>query len=261
MNIMKKDNKKSKLHEQVLQKIKDDNIRMKPKINFMLRSILFAGGIILAFGMTLYIVSFIIFVLRLNGILTLPGFGFRGYSALLLSLPWLLILLSALLVAVLELLGRHFSFVYRRPLLYSVFGIILFVIISSVAVAGTSAHHRMWDFTAEHRVPFGSSFYERYGGGERPFRAGTIGTIVEIKDSELVIEDAKGESLLISTSTKTRFPRKETLIVGDRIIILGEREGSAIEAFGIRKIDSLKDGFHPFNFHKNKGPLRSLRPF
>ena len=258
---MKEDNKKSKLHEQVLKKIKDDNIRMRPKIDFVLRSILFAGGIILTLGLTLYLASFIIFVLRINGILALPGFGFRGYGALLLSLPWLLILLTAILVIVLELLGRHFSFVYRRPLLYSVFGIILFVIVSSVAVAGTSVHHKVWEFTAEYRVPFGPAFYERYGGGERPFRSGTIGTIVEIKDSELVIENTAGELFLVSTSTKTRFPREEILVVGDKIIILGKREGSAVEALGIRKINSLQDGIHPFNFHKTKGSIRSLHPF
>jgi len=248
-------NDKETIHSRVLQKIKDDKVQMKPKIHFVLQTILFAGAILLAFGLTLYAASFILFILRNNGILFLSTFGFPGIGAAFLSLPWLLMGIVAVLIVILELLGRHFSFVYRRPLIYSMFGIILLVLAGSVAVAFTSIHQRALQFTREHHVPLGSPLYERYSRGESPFHQGSIGTITDINDEGFLLLNVKGETITISTSTETRFPRDESLLVGDRVMILGKREENVISAIGIRKIYPEQDGVRAFDFRKMpRGP-------
>lgn len=248
----KKRKKIHTIHNRVLQKIKNENIQMKPKIRFVLQTILFAGGILLSLGLTLYLTSFIFFILRSNGAFFLPGFGFAGFGALFLSLPWLLIVIVLALIAILELLGRHFSFVYKRPLVYSIFGIILFVLISSVAVAFTKVHQKALEFTREHHVPIGGPLYERYSRGERPFHKGNIGTILEINENELILKNVTGGTITVSTTTETRFPRHESLNVGDHIMILGEREGTAVTAYGIRKINPEQDGIRTFDFRRQQ---------
>src|SRR3989344_3614541 len=113
------------IKEEVIARIKRGETIMRPRWHFVLRAMLYALGVLIAALALVYLASFIMFVLRETGLLFVPSFGFRGVGVFLFSLPWFLILLSLVFVFVLEVLVRRYAFAYRKPLLYSVFGIVI----------------------------------------------------------------------------------------------------------------------------------------
>ncbi len=206
---------------------------MRPRWHFMLQSVLaVTGGIFLGLSL-LYLVSFIFFVLRQSGILFVPVLG-SGYWQLLVSLPWVLILLAVVFIVVLELLVRNFAFSYRRPLLYSVAGILLFVIVGGSLVAATSFHRRVFVSMERRHVPLAGAFYRAY---ERPLiRNLERGVITTTTNQGFVIVNQVGDVLTVIITPRTRLPLGADFSLGDQVVVFGERRGAAVPAFGIQEV-------------------------
>ena len=159
---MIEENKKS-MYDEVLAAIRSGRVHMRPKWHFALRAALAALGGIIVFLALLYLVSFIFYMLRLTGAWFTPAFGFRGMYASLMSVPWLLVLLSLMFVAILEILVRRYAFAYRKPLLYSLAGMLAAVTVGGVVIAKTSMHERLFTRSQEHRLSAGGRLYRMYG--------------------------------------------------------------------------------------------------
>jgi len=126
---------------------------MKPKIYFALKTFLIILSAIIGFLFVLYLTSFVLFSVR----------AVRGLVPTLIALPWLLVFLSVILIIVLEILTRHFSFVYRRPILYVVLGIIILVLLGSFIINKTRMHPVLFDRAEKHRLPIMGPLYRGYG--------------------------------------------------------------------------------------------------
>jgi len=230
-------NKNQNIKKNILEQIQRGEISMKPKIFFVLKSFAVAFGLIIGTLIALFLFSFIIFTLKGSGALYLPDFGGRGLFLLLLAIPWLLIVATLALVALLETLARKFAFVYRKPVVYSVLGILLIVVFAGSAIASTPIHKKVYDRAHEKSLPLGGGeFYKHYGKME--FRGGFAGSIEAIDSDGLGVLTAEGKSVIVSTSTKTKYPRDKKLSVGDNIIVVGEVVNGKFEAFGIKQLRS-----------------------
>lgn len=262
MNKNIEKNKKQNIKEEILGMIQTGDIEMKSKAHFMLKTFGVIVGVLFAFGTLLYVVSFIMFALRVSGTLALPSFGLPGVFILFSSLPWILILVSGVLIIVVEVLGRYFAFVYRQPLLYSIITIIAIVGVIGMLVDTMDIHPRISRFAQERNILGGSALYRQY---ERPpFERSGIGVVIEITEAGYIIKTPRGESLLVSTSTETRFPNgvggDGAIVVGDTIIIIGSKDvatqtitAKGIRLFNIdgehfqRKIQKYKEHFNSQN--------------
>ncbi len=224
----------SSVPERALSLIKSGQVTMRPKWYFILQSTLaITGGIFL--GLTLlYLVSFIWFALRQSGILFAPSLGQSGWWELLRSLPCLLIVVAMAFMVVLELLVRQVAFSYRRPLLYTIAGILLFVIIGGGLVAATSFQHRLFMSAEHHRLPFGGDFYRSYGHQHMPNVE--RGLITTTTDHGFIIANQQGESMLILITPRTRLPLGAEFSTGDEVVVFGERRGDTVPAMGVREI-------------------------
>ena len=109
-------NQEKSIKNKVLEAIKSGQVKMRPRWYFILKTILVALGIVMIFLTLLYLISFIIFILRITGIWFAPAFGFEGYGIFLFSLPWLLVIISVLFAIILEVLVKRYSFAYRHRL-------------------------------------------------------------------------------------------------------------------------------------------------
>lgn len=230
-------NEKQNIKEEVLKKIQSGDIEMKSKAYFALKTFGIVVGALFALGTLLYIVSFIMFALRMSGATTLHSFGLPGVLILFSSLPWMLILLAGLLFVVVEVLGRYFAFVYRRPLLYSIIAVIVIVGAIGMLVDKAELHPRISRFAEEKNIVGGAALYNQYGKPQ--FKKSGIVFVTEITESGYLVKTARGESLVVSTSTNTRFPEGVDIVVGDKIIVIGSKnsETQTIEAGGIRLFD------------------------
>lgn len=243
---------KNIIKDAVLAQIKSGQAIMKPKWHFILKTILVAIGVTIVALTLLYLVSFIFFVLRQTGVFFIPSFGFRGIGIFLISLPWLLILTGLVFFVTLEILVKRYSFTYRKPLLYSLIGIIIFVLVGSFIVSRTGIHQGLFRNAEEHRLPIVGSLYRNYG--LQRMENVHPGTIDELTDEGFRMSNRRGEILNVLISSDTRFPLGIDFEIGDRVVIIGERDNGTIEAFGVRRIDDemrqfpRREGWkHPFS--------------
>ncbi len=226
----------SDLQKNILKKIESGDVLQKSRWYFVLKGCAYGLGVMLSLLIVTFFTSFVVFVTRGQGLLLLPDLGIRGVGSLLLSIPWILILIIIVFIIVLELLGRHFAFVYRKPLVYSILGIILVTVFAGGALAATPLHEKMYDRAMERGIPFGGSeFYKQYSKSE--FRGGFAGVIRSITEEGLQIETLSGDVFFVSTSTKTRYPKNAELKEGSHVVVLGKKEKGGVEALGIRTID------------------------
>jgi hypothetical protein len=236
---MEQKNESKQTISEILSKIKQGNIKMRPKWYFILHgSLILIGGVLLGMAL-LYLGSFILFTLRRTGVLFAPGFGFQGWYIFLISLPWFLIVLSLIFVVILELLVRHYAFAYRRPLLYSLLGILVFVLFGGFIVNQTSLHRDLMRSADRDDLPFAGQMYRAYG---RP-RLNQVhaGVVTELTREGCAMQDLRGEMLSVLISPQTRMQIGVPLIIGDHIVVIGERFDDTIRALGIRKVIDWRD--------------------
>lgn len=253
-NGLNEESNKKSIKEIVLEKIKAGKIRMIPRWHFVLRAALLAVGFVIFLLSSLYIVSLILFILRKTGIWLLPIFGIRGIGVFFTSIPWLLVILGVVFIIILELLVRHYSFGYRKPLLYSVVGIIFFVAGVSVFLLNTQFHEGLYKRAHIGRLPIVGQLYRNYESMRN--NNAHIGTITEITDNGFGIENPRGEILSIIVTSETSFPLGLDFQKGDRVLVLGDRDDDTVNALGIQRID---DGMMPHH-RQNSGWYRPPMP-
>jgi hypothetical protein len=228
------------IKDNIIKSIEGGQVTMKPKWHFVLRTILLLLGLVLAALVLLYTISFIIFVLHQTGAWFVPGFGIHGLTEFLMSFPWLIVLVAALFIAILELLVRQYAFGYRKPLLYTTIGVIFLTVGGGFVVAGTSFHRGLFDQANQDHLPVAGGFYKMYG---RPHRDNVaIGAITQIIDDDgYMIEDRRDQLFQIIFDTSTDFPDGRDFKIGDSIVIFGNHNtDNSIQALGIRKIEDTE---------------------
>ena len=226
---------KTSISDKVLGQIKGGQVKMRPKIYFILKTLLIVFGIFTVALFALYLVSFIVFALQASGAWYLSKFGFQGIKASIVLIPWLLIFVALLLIITLEALVKRFSFSYRQPILYSVLGIIIFVLLGSFAIGKTGLHPNLFQKAREGRLPVAEKFYQGYG--MEKFHNVHRGVVSELRDNGFSIKTCRDEILLVIVTPETLFLFEGNVEMYDGVIILGERDDHIIIALGVRKIN------------------------
>jgi len=237
---MNDENNKKNISEAVLSKIKSGEIKMRPKMFFVLKLVLLILGAVTVILSALFISSFIFFTLKISGISLLPGFGFPGLKILFFSLPWLLIFGLIALIVTSELFIKHFHFIYKKPILYSVLAVIIIVFLGGFFINNIGFHANIFKQTRGGRFPLAEPFYREYGmpkSNEMHY-----GVVIQIEKNGFKIKNPRQEELLVSVSQKTRMPKSE-IKKDEIVIILGKRIGNIVHADNIRKANLDSDVF------------------
>jgi len=108
---------------EIIEKIKKEEIKMKPKWHFVLKTVLIVLLGVVSFFLALFFSSFILF-------------SFRPF-------PWILFLLVVIFVVTLEWTLREFQIVYRRPIIYSLLIIISLLFITGIVLNKVRFHERI----------------------------------------------------------------------------------------------------------------------
>ncbi len=224
------------IKKHIVEKIEQGEVLMRPRWHFVLKTMLAVAGVLLVFLGVLYFLSFIVFVLRETGLWFVPAFGLSGFSLLLFSLPWLLLLVSGICFIVLEVFVRKYSFAYRKPVLYSVLALLLLVVLGSIFLSRIEFHERLWGSMRERHVPFLDSFYRGYAMPHTK-RVHPV-VVASTTEQGFFAVDRDGDSVEISISPETRLPSGFNFNEGDEVVIVGNEASGSIEALGIAPMRS-----------------------
>lgn len=225
------------VQDNVRRAIASGNVTMRSRWYFVANAVLLIIGTMLVALTLLYIGSFIIFILHQTGVWFIPSFGMRGLREFLIALPWLLILLTLLFIVILEVLIKKYAFVYNRPLLYSVAGIIFFVAFGGFALTLIPFHSNLFRQAQRNNLPFAGRVYRLYG---MPSYRGRVipGAIVEIINNGYRITTPRNETITVALTPATVLIPRNGFGIGDEIVALGDWQDDIMVAFGIRRIQT-----------------------
>jgi len=236
-------NKQEKNHiaEKVLGRIKRGKIKMKSKMHFVFGAVLLMLGVLILILFIPYLVSLIVFSLRVSGVLFLPKFGFPGMRIMISSLPWLLILITTILIVLLEIFTQKFTFIYRKPAIYSLIVIIGIISIGSFLIGKTSLHPNLfWEAQAK-SLPAIGAVYRDFGS--RRIDNMYHGVIVEMVDSGFKIETLCSDVFTVIINPETSLISDTELQENDTVVVLGQINNNIVQALDIRKVEQDSDLF------------------
>jgi glucan phosphoethanolaminetransferase (alkaline phosphatase superfamily) len=139
---MNKQPKQTNIQKDVMSKIKNNSIRMKPRAYF---TAMWVFGVLAAIAASLtfsYLISMVFYYIRIQTALT-PAYGARrNLNDAISEFPWWLVILTVMFsVVALWLLGKY-SRLYRLKLIYIITVFVLISLILGLVLSYSSIGHR-----------------------------------------------------------------------------------------------------------------------
>lgn len=146
-------------------------VSMKPKWFFVLKSILRISAIFVVFLTTIYFISFIGLIVQEKALFDLFHLGPKGMKEFLFAIPWLIVLFSLFLLFLLEVLASKFSFVYGKPIFYSLLLLIVCVLLIGFVLYKIDKQFHFARFGEKPNAPVFGPMHKYYRGDyeKRPF--------------------------------------------------------------------------------------------
>ncbi len=231
-------NTNNSLKSRVLTLIEKGQTKMKPRWHFILKTLLFVLGVVIVFLITLYIGSFALFILDESDLWSIPSFGLDGAYIFVKSLPWFLIVMVLGFLFILQVLVRRYAFAYQRPLVFSAIFIAVVVVGGSLFLRSLGVHKGILEYSQHHRTPVAYPLYEKFG--HRKNQQIHPGMIIEIHEKDFMLQNRFEEVYTVVVTPYTKFPRGAKFVLGDEVIVIGNKKNNKIEALGMRKIEQKR---------------------
>lgn len=155
---------KNNIQENIIESIKSGKIHMKPRWYFVLKFILNFLIFGIVFFATIYFLSFIGLVVHEKELFNLFDLSPKGLRMFLSSIPWIVVMFSVILFMVLYVLVKDYSFVYKKPLAYSFFGLVIFVLLIGFVVHIFDVNFRFAKIGEDRRPPIIGPMHKYYRG-------------------------------------------------------------------------------------------------
>lgn len=161
---MKNNIEHKSIQENIIDSIKSGKVHMKPRWYFVLKFILHILLLVVVFFASIYLLSFIGLVLHEKELFNIFDLSPKGLKVLMSSIPWIIVMLSVCLFIVLYVLVKDYSFVYRKPLAYSFFGLIMFVVLVGFIIHVFDVNFKFARMGEDQRPPLLGPMHKYYRG-------------------------------------------------------------------------------------------------
>jgi hypothetical protein len=241
------------IKNKILKIVQNNNITMIPKWKFVLYSTFGVAGLGFLFLLLIFIMSLMLFVLSRYGFMYLPLFGFKATLHAVTAIPILLFGVTLVLLCVVEVLTRKYSFSFKKPLSMTLLLITLLALLCSFFVSQTSLHESVRDYARGHHMDFVSHAYDRPFPFERSEGVSVLrGIIVATSSSSLVLEMFGGELRTVySATTGVPFSLPD---VGVDVVVFGSIVDDVFELHSVRLAPRI-----PFGKKYEKGQHSDVR--
>lgn len=230
------------IKQDVLAAIQKGQVVMRPRWKFVVEAALLIGLLILLFVTSLFFSSFVFFAARLGGIWYTPSFGSEGYGVFFKSLPWLIILIFAIICVLLWFVAKKFSFMYHKPIAVSASVLVLIAVFGGYVLDTVHFHNAVMKGAAKGGPLFVKKFYNDYGfkRSERVFP----GQIVQLIEPDFIMTtNNDNTSVRVLISNRTRLPQGADFSTGDFVVVFGQKQEDNITAKGVMKVPEIPDQF------------------
>lgn len=228
------DNQSSSVIDRVSKAIDDKRIHMRPRIYFILGSVLLGVGIVAALVVAVFFFGVVIFRFRVNGPLLLQWGTAAGYRPFFEAIPWLPILIAVLGITAGILLLRRYRLSYRHAVAGIAAGVAVAAVVLGIVTDTTGIPE-----AAENVRIFQPFVHHRYEGS-----GWVVGVVDKVDDPTIDIRYPDG--IIVLTITNETVIRPDApIMTGEIVRALGEREDGQIKA------EWIDHGLAPF--HRSMG--------
>jgi hypothetical protein len=217
------------LKTKIIRAIQQGEVTMRPKWHFVLRGVLYVLGISIVVLGLLFLSSFILFLLRQNGVF----FGLHGLRSFFFALPWLLVFAALLFIVVLEILARFYGLGRKTPLLYSALGVIGLVFFATFVIGKVAFHERMHLRAMDGRLPFVGKMYQSLPVPRDIHR----GRVHELIQNGFILVERREGTTSVSITPQTRLPHGIDFTEEDSVVVIGQKVHGGIVAEGVLRVD------------------------
>lgn len=207
---------------------------MTPRWKFVLYAALGLLGMGFFFFLAIFTFSLVIFVLSKYGFLHLPFFEFMGALHALNVIPVVLLVVTILLLAIIELISRSYSFSFRRPLGVTLLAVTSLAILVSFGISMTNVHEYVRDYARDHRLGFVSQAYDRpVPLKQRNGITAIRGMVIATTSSSVSLKLFDGNTFVGFSSTTSIF--SSSLMLGADVVMFGTFMGDNFTIQEIRE--------------------------
>ncbi len=226
------------IKQSVLEKIKDGEINMRPKMHFTFKVIALIAVSVVVLVTSSIIVSFMYFTLRISGHDFLLGFGLLGIERFLMLFPWLLLIIDVCFIIMLEMLLKHFKFGYRSPIIYLSLGILLVVLAGGFIIDRTRVHNFFMERAEANQLPVFGAIYEHLKHPQPRVMGICAGTVLSVNGNIIIVKDVDkdADDGTCKVDIASSSPVTPALVPGDQVFIGGAEMNGIIKAYGLHKI-------------------------
>ncbi len=224
----------------VLKKIQDEDITPLSKRLFHIRLIAVVAVILAVCIVTVFLLSYIVFGIRMGGYASLLDLGLTGWQVFLMLFPWTLLLIDLALIGVLEWLLRSFKFCYRLPSLYLLPSVVVIVLLGGYVIDRFHVHDAVMGRSQDAAITFLKGFYESNKNPTPPpnevgiFRAtvtGISGNLLMVNFDDTMRATSTPIGVFVEDPAFLR-----TISVGERVFIKGQVVNGTLQAQAISKV-------------------------
>jgi hypothetical protein len=209
---------KEELKQKILNEIREDKLKMKPKYLFWLQTFAVAFFTLFFCILAFYIFSFIGYLFIDWGILNAPRFGMMGLIDTIRSLPIFLILLGLFAIYATFKFAKYFEFVYKKKVINMFLGIFTFIIFSQIVFIVSGAQDYVKREAFRRQIPLVPQMFKDMRERKDPYTI--VGKVVATSTNSITIRNRRGNILEIPLATITEISVIKTLENEDFVQIL-----------------------------------------
>lgn len=223
---------KEVIKKNIIERIKAGEVRQIPKWHFVLRSLLAFLFLLAVTTTTIYLMTFVGLVFKEHELFHLCHMGSRGVFLFMHTAPWFLLGVTILLVGVIHILIRKYSFAFTRPLFFTIAGVVIFTGLIATGVFIFDKNSRFARMGEGREIPLLNVLEKEY---RQDFFGDIIhGRVVSREVNSFVMESERTHTLY-TVFLPHSFDEGESLASGDFVMVLGKREAGIIYAEKIEK--------------------------
>ncbi len=227
------------IRSKVLEKIDHGGIHKHSRIYFAIRVAILIALSIIALALAVFVLSFAIFSVHESGEQFLLGFGARGVATFLALFPWTALAVEVILLVLIELLFRRFTFGYRIPVLRALIGLFVCAAVGGIVVYLTPLHATLLRLAEQNELPVLGEWYEAIYASHA--KSGVFrGTIGSIQGNQFVIFHNDGDHDADDGTWTVIAPANfdmTLLKLGERVYVAGSPvQLGVVRAYGIQEL-------------------------
>ena len=224
------------VRQKVLDKISKREITMRSRWYFILRGLLSLIVALIMFAISVFLISFVLYLFQISDLVHLPMAGSTGYYFFLILFPWFPVIFSIILVSLIGIPFRRYPFMHIWPFIYNVIVVVVLIGLASFIIQLTPLHNRLLLYTVSRQTPLLARFYNNYSrtNDERVI----TGELLSVKGNSLIVRTSSQKLVNLIITPETSVANKYA--VNDQVLMLIQPVGQKTEVDYIKDLNNAK---------------------